>query len=185
MFLIMNHYIHSMENHVKWMREALGEAQIAFDNREVPVGCIIVSQKSQRIVAVGKNQTNERNDGTRHCELVAIDSLVQSSDNTIDWSDLTLYVTVEPCVMCAAALRIVGLRNIVYGCANDRFGGCASVLDVHNVAPDVVDSLELVSGVLGSEAVDLLQRFYERGNIKLPEHKRHRRNSTKSDTNSS
>lgn len=169
-----------MKTDDEWMKEALREAKHAFDNREVPVGCIIVSKSKQLIVAVGRNETNEFNDGTRHCELVAIDSLVKTSSSSIDWEDFVLYVTVEPCVMCAAALRIVGLTEVVYGCANDRFGGCASVLDVHSIAPDVVSALDITPGIMKEEAVDLLQRFYERGNIKLPEAKRHRRTSTKS-----
>jgi tRNA(Arg) A34 adenosine deaminase TadA len=164
---------------MKWMREALGEAHRAFDAREVPVGCIIVNKSTNTIVSVGRNETNEKNDGTRHCEIVAIDHLlVNTTDDDIDWSDYTLYVTVEPCVMCAAALRIIGLTDIVYGCANDRFGGCASVLDVHNIAPHVVVPLEIVSGVFKKEAIDLLQRFYMRGNAKLPEPKRHRRRTS-------
>jgi len=156
------------------MREALKEAQMAFDAREVPVGCIIVRKSTQNIVSVGKNETNEKNDGTRHCEIVAIDQLV-ADETIIDWTDHVLYVTVEPCVMCAAALRIVGLTEVVYGCDNERFGGCASVLDVHNVEPNVVPPLTIVSGILKDEAIDLLQRFYLRGNSKLPEAKRHRR----------
>ena len=168
-----------MMTDVEWMKEALKEAQNAFDHREVPVGCIIVSKSQQAVVAVGRNETNEFNDGTRHCELVAIDSLVTSSSESIDWDDLVLYVTVEPCVMCAAALRIVGLTRVVYGCANDRFGGCASVLDVHSISPDIVAPLDITPGIMREEAVDLLQRFYERGNIKLPESKRHRRTFTK------
>lgn len=168
-----------MKTDVEWMTEALQEAQKAFHSREVPVGCIIVSKSRQAVVAVGRNETNEFNDGTRHCELVAIDSLVNNSSELIDWHDMVLYVTVEPCVMCAAALRIVGLTKVVYGCPNDRFGGCASVLDVHSVAPDVVPPLDVTAGIMHEEAVELLQRFYERGNIKLPESKRHRRTSTK------
>ena len=168
-----------MKTDLEWMQEALQEAQSAYDNREVPVGCIIVSKTKQSIVSIGRNETNEFNDGTRHCEIVAIDSLVEKFEGKIDWDDLVLYVTVEPCVMCAAALRLVGLTRVVYGCANDRFGGCASVLDVHSIAPDVVKPLEITSGILAEEAVNLLQRFYERGNIKLPESKRHRRTSVK------
>jgi tRNA-specific adenosine deaminase 2 len=172
-----------MKSHEEWMKLAIDEAQRAFEQREVPVGCIVVSRSKQSVVAIGKNETNACNDGTRHCEIVAIDSIVNTNE-TIDWSDLILYVTVEPCVMCAAALRVVGLTSVVYGCANDRFGGCASVLDVHNVASDVVDPLEIISGIMGEQAVDLLQRFYERGNIKLPEAKRHRRTASKGNSNS-
>jgi tRNA-specific adenosine deaminase 2 len=93
----------------------------------------------------------------------------------VDWSQYTLYVTVEPCVMCAAALRIVGLTRVVYGCSNDRFGGCQSVLHIDSLETDMVPPLIIKSGVLKEQAVRLLQEFYERGNAKLPEAKRHRR----------
>jgi tRNA-specific adenosine deaminase 2 len=157
------------------MQKALAQAQLAFENREVPVGCIIVHSESGDVVSVGSNQTNETNNGTRHCEIVAIERLLAKTGAMVDWSQYTLYVTVEPCVMCAAALRIVGLTRVVYGCSNDRFGGCQSVLHIDSLETDMVPPLIIKSGVLKEQAVRLLQEFYERGNAKLPEAKRHRR----------
>lgn len=164
-----------MTRDVNFMQLALKQAQVAFDSREVPVGCIIVHTFSGEVVSEGSNQTNETNNGTRHCEIVAIERLLNKTGTMVDWSQFTLYVTVEPCVMCAAALRIVGLTNVVYGCSNDRFGGCRSVLHVDTLDSDIVPPLAVTSGVLKDEAVKLLQEFYERGNAKLPEAKRHRR----------
>jgi tRNA-specific adenosine deaminase 2 len=157
------------------MRHALGQAQVAFDNREVPVGCVIVHRETGQVVSRGSNETNATNNGTRHCEIIAVEQLIDSVGGVVYWSEYTLYVTVEPCVMCAAALRIIGLTDVVYGCDNDRFGGCESVLHIHKVAPEAYPVLRLTTGVLKEEAILLLQKFYERGNLKLPEAKRHRR----------
>ena len=162
-------------NHDDYMRKAIEQAMIAFENREVPVGCIIAHRGTGKVVSEGSNETNMTNNGTRHCELIAIEKLLNQQGKMVDWSEYSLYVTVEPCVMCAAALRIVGLVDVYYGCANDRFGGCESVLSVHSVSPEALPPLNLTSGILKAEAIHLLQRFYERGNAKLPEAKRHRR----------
>jgi tRNA-specific adenosine deaminase 2 len=159
--------------HNDLMQEALCEARKALESGEVPVGCVIVDE-GQKIVARGYNQTNVTNDATRHCEFVSIENLI-AEKKFIDWSTCTLYVTVEPCVMCAAALRIIGLTNVVYGCGNDRFGGCSSVLDVHEIDADHLPVLKVIPGVMKDDAIKLLQQFYERGNEKLPVVKRHRR----------
>ncbi len=158
-----------------YMQEALIEARKALVAGEVPVGCVIVNNTTNTIVSRGFNQTNATNDATRHCEFVAIEGLIGSASESIDWRNLSVYVTVEPCVMCAAALRLVGLTNVVYGCGNDRFGGCSSVLDVHSIDEDILPVLNITEGLLKDDAIRLLQEFYERGNEKLPESKRHRR----------
>ena len=154
-----------------YMKQALEQATIAFDNREVPVGCVIVDDATGKIVGVGANRTNEFNNGTKHCEIIAMSSLPLQKY----FSNHTLYVTVEPCVMCAAALRIMGLAKVKFGCSNERFGGCGSVLNAHNLMPNLLPSLELTGDIKKEEAILLLQNFYQRGNIKLPETKRHRR----------
>ena len=164
-----------MTDHEDLMLRALEQAQSAVDAGEVPVGCVIVKTDTSEVVSTGANQTNATNNGTRHCEIIAIESLLAREGAMVDWVDYTLYVSVEPCVMCAAALRIVGLVNVVYGCSNDRFGGCESVIGVGSLNPHVLDPLRVTSGVRKEEAIALLQLFYDRGNIKLPEAKRHRR----------
>lgn len=69
---------------------------------------------------------------TLHAELVSLDHIIQTQRIPTPLSDVTLYVTVEPCVMCASALRQVGIGKVYYGCGNERFGGCGSVLDVNS-----------------------------------------------------
>jgi tRNA(Arg) A34 adenosine deaminase TadA len=164
-----------LKNHEDIMLKALEQAKLAFEHREVPVGCVIVEKKTGNIVSSGFNQTNITNNATRHCEIVAVETLSKNSSASIKWSDYALYVSVEPCIMCAAALRLVGLLDVVYGCDNERFGGCQSVLTADRVSAEYIPALNLISGVLKFEAIRLLQEFYERGNVKLPEAKRHRR----------
>ena len=99
---------------------------------EVPVGCVVV--RDGQIVARGANQTNITRNATRHAEFVAIDALLEACDYdvaTLQQAQLDLYVTCEPCIMCAGALSTMNFRRAIYGCPNDKFGGCGSVLNVH------------------------------------------------------
>ncbi|KAL9712444.1 tRNA(adenine34) deaminase [Leucoagaricus gongylophorus] len=120
--------------HLKWMKEAMTMAEEALAAGEVPVGCVFVREGV--VISKARNRTNELRNATRHAELEAIDAIL--ADNALiptttayPLSMTTLYVTVEPCIMCAAALRQLGIEEVFYGCANDRFGGCGSVLDVN------------------------------------------------------
>ena len=82
-----------------------------------------------------------------------------------------LYVTVEPCIMCAAALARIGIKRVYYGCRNDKFGGNGSILSCHSLesmSSDLDTSYHVVPGVLENEAVELLREFYSRGNPKAP-----------------
>lgn len=133
------------ETDLHWMREALVMAEEAFSANEVPVGSVFV--RNNEIIAKGRNRTNELMNATRHAELEAIDEILEkfppqspsfptnphnthSGDNP--FKDTTLYVTVEPCIMCAAALRQVGIKRVVFGAGNERFGGNGSVLGCHD-----------------------------------------------------
>jgi tRNA-specific adenosine deaminase 2 len=146
------------------MREAIKVAEAAFDEREVSVGCILVHR--DKIIARGSNLTNAENDATRHAELVAFQRLAQSnSDSGSLLKKSILFVTCEPCIMCASAIRMMGVPLVVYGCKNSRFGGCESVLTLGS--PDVLAKLpkfDCVSGVLEEEAIEALRKFYGRAN---------------------
>lgn len=154
------------EFHEQWMREALKVADAAYDAGEVSVGCIIVHDS--KIITSGFNLTNAENDATRHAEIVAFNRyLNENPDGRKILKESTLYVTCEPCIMCASAIRMMGVPRVVYGCKNSRFGGCGSVLHLHS--KDVTPSLtpyDCISGVLEQEAIDALQRFYGRANPK-------------------
>jgi tRNA-specific adenosine deaminase 2 len=90
-----------------------------------------------------------------------------------DLRQCTLYVTCEPCIMCAAALSEVGIQRVVFGCSNDKFGGCGSILHLHQQTPN--HSFPITSGVLEQEAISLLQAFYKGENAHAPEEKRRKK----------
>ncbi|CAL53949.1 APOBEC/CMP deaminase, zinc-binding [Ostreococcus tauri] len=158
------------------MREALREARRALDAWEVPCGCALV--RDGEIVARGRNATNRTRNGTRHAEFEAVDALLRAHDGDVDacgFEEMTLYVTCEPCVMCAGAMSALGVRRVVYGCANDKFGGNGTVLDVHDSGCGRCDGVgtkgatyESVGGLFETEAIRLFQDFYVRGNPKAP-----------------
>ena len=154
----------------KWLNVAFKHAEDALHRQEVPVGCVIV-HKDKQVIGIGGNRVNQDKNATRHAEFIAID---QATDHfeTLDgggaFADTVLYVTVEPCVMCTHALRQVGIPRVVYGCMNERFGGCGSVL---NVATDERISFPLLKcqgGHQAERAVKLLKDFYAQENPNVP-----------------
>ncbi|WRT69198.1 uncharacterized protein IL334_006182 [Kwoniella shivajii] len=151
-----------------WMREALNMAEEALANDEVPVGCVFI--KDGKAIARARNRTNEWRNATLHAELEAIDHLLPTHPAPLD--TITLYVTVEPCVMCASALRQIGIGRVVYGCGNDRFGGCGSVIDVNSSSRlDTHPAYVAEGGYYREEAIMLLRRFYMSQNPNAPKPK--------------
>ena len=144
-----------------WMQRALELAETAVaDQGEVPVGCVFVNDNNVEI-ASGANETNEAMCATRHAELVAIDGALDRAakrNQPIDWTRCALYVTCEPCIMCASALSQLGIAKCYFGCRNDKFGGCGSILSLHE------GNFDIVEGLREAEAVDLFRRFYDREN---------------------
>ncbi len=102
-----------------FMQQAINEAQLALEKGEVPVGAVIVSQK--RIIARAHNQTEILNDVTAHAEMLAITS-ASSYLGAKYLTDCTMYITLEPCVMCAGALRWAQLSKLVYGASDEKSG---------------------------------------------------------------
>ncbi|KAI9304278.1 cytidine deaminase-like protein, partial [Cunninghamella echinulata] len=153
----------------KFIREALVEAEEAYNNLEVPVGCVFVKDNCE-IIARASNKPNKTSNATRHAEIEAIDDILKVYSKDV-FSTTDLYVTVEPCVMCASALRQVGIRYVYFGCGNDKFGGNGSVFFI-NSDPRLVttDSKPYPSkgGYLYEEAVLLLRKFYIRENVNAP-----------------
>uniref|UniRef100_A0A7S2S5N8 CMP/dCMP-type deaminase domain-containing protein n=1 Tax=Rhizochromulina marina TaxID=1034831 RepID=A0A7S2S5N8_9STRA len=149
-----------------WMQEALREAEKALAAGEVPVGCVYV--RGGKAIGRASNLTNEEFNATRHAEIVGSDNILRLHGAEA-FADSDLYVTCEPCLMCAAALGELGVRRVIFGCHNDRFGGCGSILSLHD------GRYEVESGVLKSSAVDLFQRFYAQSNSRAPATKRKRK----------
>lgn len=112
------------------------------------------------------NDTNRSFNGTRHAELVAISELLESQPATV-LASTDLYVTVEPCIMCASVLRQYRIRRVYYGCGNERFGGTGSVLAIHS-DPGVDPPYASDGGLYRKEAIMLLRRFYIQQNDKAP-----------------
>lgn len=164
------------EGHLQWMKKALDLAHEALEAGEVPVGCIFVHEEA--IIAKGRNEVNETKNASRHAEMVAADHVMEWCERngrkkTEVFAQSTLYVTVEPCIMCAGALRLLGVPLVVYGCNNERFGGCGSVLHIDtDVIPDQGPPLQCVRGVFAEEAVQLLKDFYKGENPNAPDEKR-------------
>ena len=166
------------------MGEALAEAETALRELEVPVGCVFVHPE-RGILGRGHNNTVASCNGTRHAEMEAIDAMLEAGCVPADIAACALYVTVEPCIMCASALRQLGVRRVVFGCVNDKFGGCGGVLNVHtdpvaarcDDAASAVDgigdttrlrALPASGGVREAEAVALLRLFYATENQSAP-----------------
>lgn len=154
-----------MEN---YMIRALELAQQGLDAQEVPVGCIFIHDSA--IVAESRNTVNETRNPTRHAEINCIDIVLEyCKENNLEQKELfknvTVYVTVEPCIMCAAALNNLNISEVIYGCPNDRFGG-KTVLDV---SEHFNKSYNVSGGLLAEEAMSLLKKFYKGANPLAPE----------------
>ncbi|KAK0234259.1 cytidine deaminase-like protein [Armillaria fumosa] len=162
--------------HEIFMKEALAMAQEALDASEVPVGCVFV--RDGVIIAKARNRTNELRNATRHAELEAIDQILAETPEPSQYplSSTTLYVTVEPCIMCGSALRQLGIKEVFYGCANDRFGGCGSVLGTNEIYHPVHPVYKAFGGYLREESIMILRRFYitENTNAPVPKSKANR-----------
>ncbi len=138
-------------DHQKYMREAMREAQIAAEKGEIPIGAVIVCR--DRIIGRGHNLTETLHDGTAHAEMQAITAAAETLGGKY-LTDCTLYVTLEPCIMCAGALGWSQISRIVYGAPEPRRG-----YSTH--APQALHpKTEVISGVLADECLDLVQSFF-------------------------
>ncbi len=139
------------------MDKALAEARAAADRGEVPVGAVIVAPDG-RVVATAGNRTRELNDPTAHAEILALRAACAAAGSE-RLPDHDLYVTLEPCAMCAAALAAARIRRIYYGAADPKSGGVTHGARVftHKQAHHVP---EIYDGIAGQEAADLLKAFF-------------------------
>ncbi len=146
------------EKDLFFMREALKEALKAGEEDEVPVGAVVVV--GDTIVSRGHNQTEKLNDATAHAEMIALTSAANYLGN---WrlQNATVYVTIEPCIMCASAMVLSRVKKIVFGARDPKFGGCGSIFDIANDRR-LNHRITVVEGVLKEEAVALLQKFFKK-----------------------
>jgi tRNA(adenine34) deaminase len=139
-----------------WMEEALREAQRALALGEVPVGAVVIRQGN--VVGRGCNRPLSANDPTAHAEILALREAGQTLGN-YRLLDCDLYVTVEPCAMCAGAITHARVRRLIYGAEDAKAGAVHSMLQVLN-HPKLNHHVEVSSGVLAARCMDLLQTFF-------------------------
>jgi tRNA(adenine34) deaminase len=144
------------EQDQRFMRVAIDQAEIARENGDVPVGAVIVHEG--RLIAKAYNQREQLNDPTAHAEIIA---LTQAAEAVGNWhlDDCTIYVTLEPCAMCAGALVLARMDRLVYGCQDPKAGACGSL---YNIVQDerLNHRLEVTSGVMEDECRRQLQEFF-------------------------
>jgi tRNA(adenine34) deaminase len=156
-----------LPNDTDFMREALRLARKAFEHEEVPVGAVVV--REGKIIGRAFNQVEVLKDATAHAEMLAI---TQAEAAVGDWrlNECDLFVTKEPCVMCAGALVNVRMRRVVFGCADERSGGAGGQVNLLQM-PALNHQCIIASGVLAEECAELLQSFFrvKRGSRALEE----------------
>lgn len=141
-----------------FMTEALKEAEKAFAEDEVPIGAVAVYKN--QIIGRGHNRTEALQDPTAHAEILAITAAANAL-NTWRLTDVEIYTTIEPCIMCAGALVLARVKKIVFGARDEKFGGCGSVFNIVN-EKKLNHQIEVVEGVLGNDAVLLMKEFFKK-----------------------
>src|SRR6266699_5045665 len=145
-------------NDEHFMREALRQAAKAYEADEVPVGAVVV--RAGKIIGRAYNQVELLKDATAHAEMLAI---TQAEAAVGDWrlTDCDLYVTKEPCVMCAGALIHVRLRRLIFGCADPKSGAAGGMINLLQHSA-LNHDCEITSGVLQNECAAILQDFFRK-----------------------
>ncbi len=145
----------------KFMEAAIDAAFIAEENGDVPIGAVVVYEN--KIIAKGYNQRHQLNDPTAHAEIIALTAAAEVIGN---WrlNGCTIYVTLEPCTMCAGALVNARMDRLVYGCDDPKAGACKSL---YNIVQDerLNHRLEVTSGVMVQECSTILSDFFRRRRI--------------------
>ncbi|HFU4054189.1 TPA: tRNA adenosine(34) deaminase TadA [Streptococcus suis] len=149
---------YTLEEKEYFMSQALVEAEKSLAKDEIPIGCVIV--KDGQIIGRGHNAREELNQAIMHAEVMAIQEANQVEGN---WRllDTTLFVTIEPCVMCSGAIGLARIPQVVYGAANQKFGAAGSLYDIltdqrlnHRVTVE--------SGVLEETCIEMMQDFFRK-----------------------
>jgi tRNA(adenine34) deaminase len=155
---------------LKFMDEALALARQSAAEGEVPVGCVIVCQG--KIVGRGRNCRETAKNALGHAEIQAIDEACRNLGGWRLW-DCTLYVTLEPCAMCAGAILNARVKRVVFGASDAKYGACGSVCDLY--AMDFNHHPEVIRGVREEEAAQLMQEFFQNLRVELKSRPRWKR----------
>ena len=150
----MSHY---MEKIIEYMSEALKEAQLASLEDEVPIGCVIV--KDDQIIARAHNQRETTNNPLGHAETLAIK---KASEILNDWQlvDCDLYVTIEPCIMCAGAIIQSRIRKVIYGAPDFKGGAFGSSIDILS-ANNINHRPEIIKGIMENECSEIIKTYFK------------------------
>lgn len=147
-----------MRNHEFYMQEALREARKAFDEDEVPVGAVIVH--NGLIIARAHNQIKLLKDPTAHAEMIAITQAANHLQNE-RLIGSSIYVTIEPCSMCAGALVLARIKELFYAADDPKAGACGSAVDIAN-NKNLNHRVKIEKGILGQESGALLKEFFKK-----------------------
>ena len=139
-----------------FMGEALKEAQLSLQKEEIPIGCVIV--KDGQIIGRGHNAREEENLAIMHAEIMAINQAnrIQESWRLLD---CTLFVTIEPCIMCSGAIGLARIPQVIYGAKNAKFGGAGSLYDILT-DERLNHRVEVERGILEKECAQMMQSFF-------------------------
>lgn len=146
-----------IQHHQRFMSKALLLAEQAYDDGEIPVGALVV--RNNQIIGKGYNQTERLNDPTAHAEMLAISAACSTLEQKY-LTDCTLYVTKEPCPMCAGALVWSKIKCIVFGAIDSKAGACGSLFNITN-NPKLNHRIEIIQGILERECEELLKTFFQ------------------------
>jgi len=148
--------LHQDELDRRFMQEALAQAAKALDSEDVPVGAIVV--RDGHVIGRGRNQRELLQDPTAHAEMIA---LTAAAEHVGHWrlEGCTMYVTLEPCPMCAGALVLARVARLVYGAPDEKAGACGSLFTISD-DPRLNHRVETVAGVLAEPCAELLRQFF-------------------------
>jgi len=144
------------EDILKYMKAALYEAELAYNSGEIPIGAVVV--KDGRIIGRGHNRSEALKDPTAHAEIISITAASNSVDDKY-LDDCSIFITVEPCIMCAGAILLSRIKNLYFGAFEPKYGACGSL---HNLIENNVYNrkINVISGIMEEECGNLLKKFF-------------------------
>ncbi len=149
--------MHDTDEHERWMAAAMREAEMAAELGEIPIGAVIV--KDGKIVGRGGNRVETLKDPTAHAEIIAIGAAAETTGYE-RLLDTTLYVTVEPCPMCAGAIVLARIPRLVYGARDPKMGACGSLYDICGDGK-LNHRVDVIEGVRSGESSAYMQAFFK------------------------
>ena len=150
------------QQHQFFMAKAIELAELAYQHDEVPVGAVVV--KENKIIGKGYNQTELLGDATAHAEMIALSAAYETTRSKY-LHGATVYVSLEPCVMCAGALMWSKIDRLVFGASDSKSGACGSLFNIHNNQL-LNHRFEVIQGILEADAEYLLKSFFAKKRMK-------------------